>query len=237
MKKFVIFFVIIIIISAFVTATVIYAAYKPNNIILMYHSIQPIPLNDEKDLFVTPADLENQFRTIADFGLTTAFITDIGGNAVYITFDDGYEDNYTYALPLMMKYNVKATVFIITDLIGEKGYLNEDQIREMTASGLVSFQCHTASHTDLTLLGEDELYRELTESKDKLESITNQPVTAISYPYGKFNDKVIAAASQFYTVGVTTKGPNLFAGNKNMTLPRYGIPNLFDINHFKYIIA
>ena len=231
MKKFIILSVVILIVI--LSATVIYASYKPDNIILMYHSIQPAPLNDDIDLFVTPTDLENQFREIKE----SAFITDVGGNAVYITFDDGYEDNYTYAFPLMKKYNIKATIFIITDLIGEKGYLNENQIKEMVSSGLVSFQCHTSSHANLTLLDESTLYRELTESKRKLESITNQPVTAISYPYGKFNGKVIAAAAQLFTVGVTTKGPNLFAGNNILTLPRYGISNSFDINHFKRIIA
>jgi len=104
-------------------------------------------------------------------------------------------------------------------------------------SGLVSVQCHTATHEDLTLLDDANLYRELTESKEKLKSITNQPVTAVSYPYGKYNSKVIAAASQLFTVGVSTKGPNLFADNNNiLTLPRYGIPNIYDIAAYAALI-
>ena len=242
MKKFKCLIITVIIVFSLITVTVVYASYttyKPNNIILMYHSVNPIPDNEYIDLYVSPADLENQFKLIADNSVNTGFITDVntGNNTIYITFDDGYEDNYIYAFPLMQKYNVKATIFMITDLIGEKDYLNEAQIKEMTASGLVSVQCHTANHEDLTSLDEENLYRELAESKEKLESITNQPVTAISYPYGKYNNTVIAAASQLFTTGVSTKGPNLFADNNNiLTLPRYGIPNSYDIAAYSALI-
>jgi Predicted xylanase/chitin deacetylase len=242
MKKFKCFIITAAILFSLITVTVVYASYstyKPDNIILMYHSIQPNPLNDDVDLYVNPIDLEQQFKTIAENSIGTEFITDIhnGNGDIYITFDDGYEDNYIYAFPLMKKYNVKVTIFMVTDLIGVKGYLNETQIKEMTESGLVSFQSHTANHADLTSLDSETLQRELSESKAKLENITNQPVTAISYPYGKHSSNVITAVSQLFNVGVTTKGPNLFTINNNpLTLPRYGISNSYDIADYLALI-
>lgn len=240
MRKLVCILIIVMLLLSCL-ATFIYSAYftlyKPSNIILMYHSIQPEPLNKYEDLYVSPDDLENQFKIITESGISTNFITDINNDGIYITFDDGYEDNYTLAFPLIQKYQIKVTIFMITGYIGEDGYLNEDQIREMTDSGLVSIQCHTVTHSNLTELDETQLYYELIDSKIKLESITGQPVNAISYPYGKYNSEVIAIASQVYTVGVTTKGPNAFTDTgENLTKPRYGIPRIFDISTFVTLI-
>lgn len=239
MKK-ILYLLLIIILLLTVSITVIYAAYKtykPHNIILMYHSIQPEPLNKYKDLYVSPDDLENQFKIINELGITTSFVNEINSGGIYITFDDGYEDNYTNAFPLIIKHNVKVTIFMIADFIGKKGYLTESQIKEMADSGLVSIQSHTATHPDLTLLDSEQLYYELYSSKQKLEDITGQIVDVISYPYGKYDSIVTDLASQIYSIGVTTKGPNRFNDtNDNLRLPRYGIPNTYDIAVFSNLI-
>lgn len=227
----------LILLSAFVTFIYAYVSFKPDNIILMYHSIQPTPLNQYEDMYVSPDDLETQFKIINDLNISTRFVNEVNSSGIYITFDDGYEDNYTYAFPLIKEYKVKVTIFVITDLIGEESYLNEEQIKEMSDSGFVSFQSHTVSHQDLTTLDNEQLIYELKSSKEKLESITGQIVDAISYPFGAYDNNVIDAVSQYYNVAVTTKGPNLFhTGKDKLTLPRYGIPNVYDISSYSNLI-
>ena len=65
---------------------------------------------------------------------------------VILTFDDGYDDNYTELFPLLQKYNAKATIFVIPKAIGTPHKMTAEQIYELSRSGLVSIQSHTYSH-------------------------------------------------------------------------------------------
>ena len=112
---------------------------------IMYHHI-----SNEKG--VSPAEFEEHLKLIKKSN--TFKIEEIEDknnklpkNSILVTFDDGYEDNYKYAFPLLKKYNVKATIFLNTAYIGtDPGYMSWNQIREMYESGLADFQLHTHSH-------------------------------------------------------------------------------------------
>ena len=64
---------------------------------------------------------------------------------------------------------------------------------------MLSIQSHTATHPDLTKITDYEY--ELKESRDKIQKITGKPVIALAYPYGNFNDKVVAETKQYYLFG------------------------------------
>lgn len=111
-------------------------------------------------------------------------------NLLAITFDDGFRDNLTVALPLLEKYNLPATVFVTADLIGKEKYLSSEELQTLASHPLVTIGSHGFHHLHLTTLSEDEVLFELTESKKILEEIIGKTVDLLAYPYGDCNAKV-----------------------------------------------
>jgi len=124
---------------------------------------------------------------------------------IAITFDDGYEDNYIEAYPILRKYNIPATIFIVPNFIGKDGYLTWDQIIKMSNSGVISIGSHTMSHSYLPSFQGEKLNTEIIDSKKIIESRIKKPVLSFSYPLGAFNDlardKVIESG---YKIAVAT---------------------------------
>ena len=127
---------------------------------------------------------------------------------IIITFDDGYEDNFTNAYPILQKYNLKASIFVITNRINTDGMLNRDEIKEMSDSNLINIYPHTNTHQDLTNLSDSQIENEFTESKEKIYEITGKDVNVISYPSGLANDAVFRIAEKYFNVGFMVGGPN-----------------------------
>ena len=158
--------------------------YSPNIKTLLYHLVADETYGDYTYLFVREADFERQLQTIRDMGFETYFADEPerarGKPGVVITFDDGYIDNYTTVFPLLKKYNMKATIFLITDMIGAEGHLTAEQIVEMSESGLVHFGSHTVSHLRADLATEYELQQEYLHAKEIIEELTDEPVLALA---------------------------------------------------------
>lgn len=205
-------------------------------LIYMYHSVSEEPISidsgyDEPELSVKPSEFEKQLEFFSKRGLKTVFADELPeldtsrGRYLVLTFDDGYEDNYTEAFPLLKKYNCKATIFMITSLIDAPGYLTSDQIREMTQSGLVSVQSHTVTHQPLAwwYRDYDDVVYELGDSKRVLESISGRPVTALSVPNGSYDSAVMDIAEKYYDVMITGTNLRTYSDKDLMDLQRIGI--------------
>lgn len=169
---------------------------------LMYHLVLEKPYNYSTGLFVRPVDLEAQIQALLDAGYIFLFADEYGKTkekSVVLTFDDGYVDNYTELLPILKKYNVKATVYIIGDLVNNHHeYLTKEQIKEMADSGHVQFGCHTMSHPYLTGLNDEEIAKEYTDCKALIKEYTGQDCRSIAYPYGDYNKRVTAITKQHF---------------------------------------
>jgi hypothetical protein len=196
--------------------------------ILMYHAIADVPTTSLTSLFVRPAELEAQLKYIADNGYQTITFEDLDNIGIFskpimLTFDDGYKDNYTILFPLLEKYELKATIFVITNTVWSKGRLSIEDIVEMSDSGLVSIQSHTKNHRNLTTLGKETLAEELSSAKEYLEELTGKPVIALCYPEGHMNAAVRTEAAEYYRYAVLNGGGQFICGGNLMTMSRVRI--------------
>ncbi|MBP5429745.1 MAG: polysaccharide deacetylase family protein [Elusimicrobiaceae bacterium] len=163
---------------------------------LMYHHIGVTDPNDEQFPFtVTPEMFEKQlqflnehnYTSISEHTLYRSFMTKEKNDIchpVLLTFDDGYEDFYTYVYPLLEKYHAYAIVFLITDRIGTTGYLSWEQIHLMEKGGHVAFGSHSCSHRRLRSLNDEEILHEIKHSKEVLEKVLHHKVRSFCYPFG-----------------------------------------------------
>lgn len=163
--------------------------------ILMYHHVSPLPTKNrlEFGLTVTEADFQQQMDYLAHTGYHPVTLTDVfdffyyqvplPAHPIVITFDDGYEDNYLYAFPILKAHHFVAEINIITGMIGG-WYLTWDQIREMAAWG-IAFGSHTIHHVSLAAVSPATAAQELRDSRQTLESQLGQPIQFFCYPSGE----------------------------------------------------
>lgn len=208
--------------------------------VLMYHAVSDHMWGIES-LFVKPSRMEEQLKWLTENGYTPIWFEDLNRlgeieKPIILTFDDGYDDNYTELFPLLKKYQVKATVFMITGSIGKEHYLTEAQIKEMAASGLVSVQSHTVSHPMLPELSEKQLKTELTESKRKILELTGKEPFVLCYPTGKYNKKVKEAVKEEYQYALLMSGNDWVTGEDPFLIHREYISRATTLNQFKSMI-
>ena len=174
--------------------------------VLIYHAVSDNMWGID-ELFVSPASMEEQLRYLVDNGYEPIWFSDLAEleqyeKPVILTFDDGYDDNYTELLPLLRKYNVKATVFMIADAMGMQHKMTEEQVREMADSGLVSIQSHGLTHADMDAMDEETLIRELGESQRILTRVTGRQPSVLCYPTGRYSDLTLEVAERYYNFGL-----------------------------------
>ncbi len=155
---------------------------------------------------------ENGYKTIS---MEEAEESDGQNRKVILTFDDGYENIYRNAFPILQKHNMFGYVFIPTGYIGKENswdanlgnikfkHLAWRQIEEMSKYGFI-FGSHSVNHPDLTKLQNKHLKYELEASKSELEQKLGKKVDFLSYPFGKTNSRVCAKAREVgYKKGFT----------------------------------
>lgn len=101
-----------------------------------------------------------------------------------ITFDDVRESFYFNAYPILCKYKIPFTLFVATSLLGEKGYITEEQLKEVSMNNLCTIGSHTVRHSFARYQSKEEFLRELKNSKRSLEKITQSPIKFFAFPYG-----------------------------------------------------
>ncbi len=214
--------------------------------ILMYHHIRVNPRPGDPiwaALNVTPNQLEEQFAYLTTHNyhpvtlddLTTALDgkTVLPNNPIILTFDDGYRNFYENAFPLLKKYQVKATEFIITQVLNIPAYLTWNQIGEMDKSGLVYFGAHTRHHPNLPDLSQTTIIDEIKGSKADLEQHLKKPINWFAYPYGSYSNFIIQTvqAAGFTGAASTIYGPiqskdTLYLAPRIMVDGRFSLDNI-----------
>ena len=195
--------------------------------VLMYHGVGD-NLRPGAELVVRTSELERQLVLLLDRGYTPIWFSDLKHvdkiqKPILLTFDDGYRDNYTELFPLLQKYGIKVTLFMVSGYVDGPYSLCADQIREMQASGLVSVQCHTQYHLDLDTLNYDQQVPELCWSKVALLELTNREPYVIAYPRGRQNDETLAICRDDYRFGVKMGGEPYVTGDEPLLIHRIGV--------------
>ena len=183
--------------------------------ILLYHSIS----DDGSIMSLKVNFFENQIKYLKENGYTSVNFDEIhpsNKRQVIITFDDGYKDIFINALPILKKYDFKATCFLVTNLIGQdnswdikkknflrKEIMNTNDITNWVSSGM-HIGSHSHNHLDLTKISKKNLLNELEFSKKILEDKFNNVNKVFCYPYGMVNQKVHALTKKIYSQAVTT---------------------------------
>ena len=191
--------------------------------ILMYHYVEYN--KDLKDtirtsLSVAPHWFEKQLLELKSQGYETISLDELFTTHVkkpiILTFDDGYRDFYTDAYPLLKKYNMKATIYVISQFLNRPNYLTIDQLKELAASPLITVGGHTQHHVSLPNVSLNEAKIEIFGSKTDLEKLLGIKINQFAYPYGRFNTAVeeLVKEAGFQTAVTTLPGDtqsNLFA--------------------------
>lgn len=221
--------------------------------ILAYHRVNP----EVRDgLSVSPSMLESQIEWLQARGwknvvledVTTSGELDAPDKSFAVTLDDGYQDNYFHAVPSLEKLGVRATVYLVSDMIDKEEpfpwvrpyggaydeldlHMTSHQIRDAMDRGTFVYGSHTLSHPFLTTLTVEEARNQITTSKRDLEQLLETEVTSFCYPAGDFTEPIVDLVGEAgYTTAVVT--PNRHIPESMLSLHRVGVyshitPRLF----------
>jgi peptidoglycan/xylan/chitin deacetylase (PgdA/CDA1 family) len=215
--------------------------------ILMYHYIRSVdPASDQLgyDLSVTPDDFHSQIAWLHEQGYIGVRMDGITrclrgeapcpAKAIALTFDDGYADAYTDVLPMLKRYGLVATFYIVTNFVGQPGYMTWEQVAELRDAGM-EIGAHTVGHPDLTTLDWETAGFEIAQSKADLEQHLSINVTSFCYPTGLYNagiEEQVRAAG--YINATTTRWDN--DTSDIMALPRRRISGGTALDGFAWIV-
>lgn len=178
--------------------------------VLLYHRIDDLTY-DPVMLAVQPETFEKHLQYISKNyeSISLSQLVNrinnksLTGREICITFDDGYQDNLTKALPILEKYNIPATIFITTSQIGEKAsfpwdmkykesekamFLSETEIRKLANHPLIEIGAHTHTHIRLSDFSEEIQRLEIEKSKNILEKIIDKKIIHFAYTFGSKED-------------------------------------------------
>ncbi len=179
-------------------------------LILMYHMISEPVSAEQAQLACSPRLFRTQLTLLKSQGYSFYHLSDviewlkknqpIPERSIVITMDDGYQDNYENAFPILNELKVPATIFLATALIGEtnrwinnetfanKAMLSWQQIEEMRTHG-IRFGGHTKNHVRLTEVDDKTALDEITQCKSAIENRLGEKINYFAYPYGLFKQE------------------------------------------------
>ncbi len=189
--------------------------------ILIFHAIRPYVEGDTtavRRYIATPQTLEEELAYLHNAGYSSITFDQLAAHItadaplppkpVVISFDDDWENQYTYAFPLLKKYGFTATFYIWVAVVGMKHHMTWEEIKTLADAGM-QIGCHTIHHPYLTRI-EDEttLRREIHGAKNLIEARIGVPVTTLAYPFGQYDERVVAAVKEagFTTARTTWPG-------------------------------
>jgi peptidoglycan/xylan/chitin deacetylase (PgdA/CDA1 family) len=197
--------------------------------VMLYHRIiRRSDIKGRHKIYVYEDKFYRQMKLLKDSGYSSITFEDIhynkalGNKNVIITFDDGYEDNYNIAFPILKEFGFTAVIFLVTGLqqnewgisAGEPALpmMNEFMLKEMLEYGF-ELGGHTQYHPDLTKTNTKKIIGEISGCKTDLEQRFQKSIISFAYPYGGINPeikKLVAENGFIYGISTNTGPDNLF---------------------------
>jgi peptidoglycan/xylan/chitin deacetylase (PgdA/CDA1 family) len=218
--------------------------------ILTYHSLN----GSGSVIALPPATFRRHMRSLFDRGIAVvpleklagASDQEFDGPAAALTFDDGFEDFYQEAFPVIAEYRFPATVFLVSGYCGRtndwpgqpryaggRALMSWSRIAELHRAG-VRFGAHTVTHPHLTDLPWKQAAREVLDSKKQIEDCTGAAVVSFAYPYGDESPRLRHLVAENFAVGCSTRLGQLSPNSPRASLERidtYYLANLFWYRH------
>lgn len=185
--------------------------------VLMYHRVGAAHNDWERKYCVSPQRFAEHMQTLERAGWRAVAIddffawldgsTELPEQSFLLTFDDGFLGVYEHAAPVLASLGWPATVFLVSQLIGQRDawcethnpsgatypLMGASHIRELRNRGF-SFDSHTRSHADLLTIDDNALLDQLAGARNDLQSLLGEAVDYLAYPYGRHDDRVLRAA-------------------------------------------
>ena len=215
--------------------------------VLMYHSIS----RDNNRISVSVTNFKKQMKLMSLLGYKGYSLNKINSKTskkkIIITFDDGYENIFTEAMPVLKKFNFSATCFIVNKKIGyfndwdknqknfkKKKLMNKKQINTWINNGF-EVGSHTMNHYNLKYLSNDQKKYQILKPKQFFETNYGINIQSFSYPFGCYNEDCLKILKRNYKFAVTTKRSRYNKGKFNpLEIPR--VPVNSNTSIFKYFL-
>jgi peptidoglycan/xylan/chitin deacetylase (PgdA/CDA1 family) len=201
--------------------------------VFMYHGVCPGPTTDDRYTLPLP-----MFREHLSFLHSQKFRVEnsptpageASGRSAVLTFDDGLSSHYESVFPALLEHGLTAAFFVNTALTGSTGYLNWNQLREMSAAGM-TIGSHGRDHIDYSKLEPAIAQRELQDSRQALEAALGVPVSGFAAPYGAMGNPLIKAARRAGFDRIYSSNPWLASGGATV-VSRLAIYRDTDLHRF-----
>jgi len=215
--------------------------------ILTYHWIRVNPVPSDQlgfHLSVTPANFARQMDFLRFAGVHTLTLADamsalesgkpLPPRSVVLTFDDGYADFATAAVPVLRRDGLVGTVYVVSGFVGRPAYMNADQVRQVDQDGMV-VGCHTVNHVDLARTSLQVAAMQVTVSHQQLEALVGHKVLDFAYPYGGFTPAVAQMViGDGFRDAVTTQGGTVLRLAQRGVWPRLHVDGADNLDSFAY---
>ncbi len=223
--------------------------------ILTYHSIDTCG----SVISTSPQTFRKQMQFLAEADFNVVSLKTLGKSllenaalppkTIVLTFDDGFQNFYTTAFPVLDEYKFPATVFLITDYCGKfndwagnlptlepSKLMDWKEIKELSKNN-IEFAAHSRTHPDLTKLNTAKAEREIVESKLTVEERLGIEVTDFAYPYGKYNLPVKQLTEKHFRTACSTRLGKAQAGDDLFSLKRVDTYYLSNEQIFNSILS
>lgn len=194
-----------------------YEEFRKNSApILLYHAVgEPVEIEWPPSLIMPASLFESHLQYLTQEGYKIVSVEKLVGilkngsslnKVVAMSFDDGYRNNHTEALPLLKKYSATASFYIVDRDVGKTIYMNKERLLDLLANGM-EIGSHTINHAPLALIAPKYLPWEVGSGKKFIEKkLEGYVLQGIAYPNGGYNENVLEAVREYgFAYGLTGK--------------------------------